>query len=327
VEKALGTRQQAELMAKLTVLVLGGGPDSEREVSLRSAMCIADALDATDRYRAERSTIDRLSIDELKSLPGQVIFPALHGGWGEGGPLQDLLEFDGRAFVGSASGAARWAMDKVATKFAAQKLGVLTPRVHVMDLRDIVCPLPFPVVIKPIHEGSTVGLFVCRDLGEWAVARRTIEDAEHMGEKRHFMIEPCIMGRGGAKARELTVGVLDGQPLPVIEIKPAEGLYDYEAKYTREDTQYLINPPLPTGVDALIKKQTADLAAEMDVRHVARADFMLDGEGLAWFLEINTLPGFTDHSLVPKAAKSTGLEMPELCSRLVEMALRDGGLR
>lgn len=312
-------------MSTTAVLVLGGGPDSEREVSLVSARCIADALDAGGRYRAERRTIDRIDIDELRGMPGDVIFPALHGGWGEGGPLQDLLEADGRPFVGSRSSGARWAMDKIATKFAAQNLGILTPRAHVLDARDTVCPMPFPVVIKPIHEGSTVGLFVCHDSADWSRARATIDEAFIGGERRCFMFEPCVTGgpdtRG--RARELTVGILDGKALPVIEIRPAEGLYDYEAKYTRNDTEYLLDPPLPAGVDARIKDATERLAAEMGIRHVARTDFMLDGAGAAWFLEINTMPGFTDHSLVPKAAAKTGLAMPELCGRLVELAIRD----
>lgn len=319
-------------MSRTTVLVLGGGPDSEREVSLRSAACIADALDASGKYRAERRTIERLTIDELRRLPGAVVFPALHGGWGEGGPLQDLLESDGRPFVGSASRAARAAMDKIATKFVARALGIPTPAAHILDTRDTVCPLPLPVVVKPVHEGSTVGLFVCTDRQEWARARAKIDDDFMAGDRRTYMIEPCITGagRGGgtggagsAKARELTVGLLDGRALPIIEIRPADGLYDYEAKYTRHDTQYLLDPPLPPGVAETIKRQTEDLAREMGIRHVARSDFMLDGDGRAWFLEINTLPGFTDHSLVPKAAHHAGIEMPELCSRLVDLAVRD----
>lgn len=312
-------------MSKTTVLVLGGGPDSEREVSLVSARCIADALDATGTLCAERQTIDRINIDQLRAMPGDVIFPALHGGWGEGGPLQDLLEADGRPFVGSESAAARWAMDKIAAKQAAAGVGIPTPRVFILDPRDTVCPLPFPVIIKPVHEGSTIGLFVCRGEHDWAWARRTLDESFVSGDRRSYMIEPCICGPGGAKARELTVGVLDGKALPVIEIRPAEALYDYEAKYTRNDTQYILDPPLLPGVDALIKRQTEELARAMGVRHVARADFMLDAAGVAWFLEINTLPGFTDHSLVPKAAARTGLEMPALCARLVEMAQRDHG--
>ncbi len=308
---------------KTSVLVLGGGPDSEREVSLVSAKCIADALDATGKFRAERRTIDRLSIDELRQMPGEIVFPALHGAWGEGGPLQDLLEADGRPFVGSLSQGARWAMDKLATKLEAQRLGIPTPRAHILDPRDTVCPIAFPVIVKPVHEGSTVGLYVCGNAGAWGAARRAIDDAFMLGERRTYMIESCVTGSAGARARELTVGLIDGRALPIIEIKAADGLYDYEAKYTRNDTQYLLDPPLPAGVADRIKKQTEDLARAMGLRHVARADFMLDGAGQAWFLEINTLPGFTDHSLVPKAAGHIGMPMPALCARLVELAVRD----
>lgn len=311
-------------MSKIPVLVLGGGPDSEREVSLISAKYVADAIDAGAKYKAERRTIERLSLDDLRKMPGQVIFPVLHGGWGEGGPLQDLLEADGRPFVGSASRAARWAMDKVATKFAAQQLGLSTPPLHLLDPRDSVCPLPFPVVVKPVHEGSTVGLFVCRTTEEWARARQVIDEAFILGERRNYLIEACITGSGpGGRARELTVGLVDGHALPIIEIKPADGLYDYEAKYTRNDTEYLLDPPLPAGVAEQVKRQTEQLATMMGVRHVARTDFMLDSAGKPWFLEINTMPGFTDHSLVPKAARHAGMEMPRLCSMLVECAVRD----
>ena len=162
----------------LSVLVLGGGPDSERAVSLNSAHFITQALRESGRFSAvHNQTIDKLTLPELKRLPGNVIFPALHGGWGEGGPLQDLLEADGRPFVGCKASAARHAMDKVATKLTAVQLGIPTPACRVLDLRDPCCPLPFPVIIKPVHEGSTFGLHVCRAPDEWAGARRTI-DAE-----------------------------------------------------------------------------------------------------------------------------------------------------
>ncbi|HMN41885.1 MAG TPA: hypothetical protein PKE29_13660 [Phycisphaerales bacterium] len=318
---------------KQSVLVLGGGPDSEREVSIKSARFIAQALTASGTFAGVRNeTIDKVTGDHLKALPGDVIFPALHGGWGEGGPLQDLLEADGRPFVGCRAQAARHAMDKIATKFTAVTLGIPTPACRVLDVRDEACPLAFPVIIKPVHEGSTVGLFVCTTAGEWARAVGTIREEARRGASgypgRVSMIEACASRPGGKKARELTVGIIDGEPLPVIEITPAEGLYDYEAKYTRNDTRYVVAPNLPGEVTKTIQAQTAALAQAMGVRHLARADFMLDGDGpgaTAWFLEINTIPGFTDHSLVPMAARHAGMDMPVLCGRLVEMAVRDHG--
>ncbi len=305
-----------------SVLVLGGGPDAERDVSLNSARAIADALAAAG-HRVERRTIERLTADELARMPGEVIFPALHGGWGEGGPLQDILESDGRPFVGSGSMPARRAMDKIATKMAALALNIPTPAAHIVDWRDAECPMELPAVIKPVHEGSTIGLYLCRTPEEWTAARAAIADDVAQGDPRTYMIEPMIGAASGGRGRELTVGLLDGRALPVIEIVPAEGLYDYEAKYTRDDTTYVVDPELPPGVAERIKEQTVRIARALGVRHIARTDFMLDSSGTAWFLEINTMPGFTDHSLVPKAARKIGLEMPELCSTLVRLAVRD----
>lgn len=317
-------------MSRLSVLVLGGGPDSEREVSIKSAHFIAQALRDSGRFASVRNeTIEKLTLDQLRALPGDVIFPALHGGWGEGGPLQDLLEADGRPFVGCRAAAARHAMDKIATKFTATGLGIPTPAVRVLDVRDAACPLALPVIIKPVHEGSTVGLYVCATAKDWSWARKMIDEERAGapgGGERVYMVESCVMHPTPRKARELTVGWIDDEALPVIEITPADGLYDYEAKYTRNDTKYVVGPELPGRVTETIQRQTAALAKAMGVRHLARADFMLDGDGpdaTAWFLEINTLPGFTDHSLVPMAARRAGMEMPVLCSRLVEMAVRD----
>lgn len=307
---------------EVRVLVLGGGPDAERDVSLNSARAIAEALLAAG-FAVERRTIERITADELARMPGDVIFPALHGGWGEGGPLQDILESDGRPFVGSLSRPARLAMDKIAAKFVAMELGIPTPAAHVLDWRDQVCPMQLPVVIKPVHEGSTIGLFLCRTPRDWTDARAAIADEAQRAESpRAYMIEPLVGGSAG-RARELTVGLLDGRALPIIEIVPAEGLYDYEAKYTRNDTRYVLDPALPAGVAERVKEQTARIARAMGVRHVARADFLLDDSGAAWFLEINTMPGFTDHSLVPKAAAHLGLSMPDVCGNLVRMAQRD----
>ncbi len=308
-----------------SVLVLGGGPDAERDVSLNSARAIAEALLAAG-HAVERRTIERVTADELARMPGQVIFPALHGGWGEGGPLQDILESDGRPFVGSTSLPARRAMDKIATKLTALELGIPTPPAHILDWRDHVCPMQLPVVVKPVHEGSTIGLYLCRTPEEWTAARAAVAEEAAQGELRSYMIEPMIGAQSGsrtARGRELTVGLLDGRALPVIEIIPADGLYDYEAKYTRDDTTYLVDPQLPAGVTERIKEQTARVARALGVRHIARTDFILDSSGTAWFLEINTMPGFTDHSLVPKAARHAGIGMPELCSTLIRLAVRD----
>lgn len=303
------------------ILVLAGGPDAERQVSLTSAAAVADALRARPEFHVNLVTIERATLDDIRAIPADVIFPVLHGGWGEGGPLQDILEADGRPFVFSGARPSRLAMDKVATKMAALAIGVQTPLTHILDLRDAVSPLPLPIIVKPVHEGSTVGLHVVRTPDDWSRALASIR--AEPAPTRSYMVEPMITGPGGGRARELTVGVLDARALPIIEITPASGLYDYEAKYVRNDTLYTLDPHLPPGIGEMISRQAESLFTRIGARHVARADFMLDASDSPWLLEINTIPGFTDHSLVPKAARHAGLGMPELCARLVRMALRD----
>ncbi len=305
-----------------TVLVLAGGPDAEREVSLTSARAISDALGSSGKYQVRHQVIDRPTLANLSALPGDVVWPALHGRWGEGGPLQDLLVSMGRPFVGCGPAAARLAMDKIASKSFASAAGLDTRPTCILDPKDAIRPLPLPVVVKPIFEGSTFGLFVCRTEEQWEHAH-----AQAGTSGKPYMIEPFVKGR------ELTLGLIDKgsgpaaagrttlRSLPFIEIIPADGLYDYEAKYTRDDTRYLLDPELPPDIKDRLTRQTESLARAMGVRHLCRADFILDDDNRAWFLEINTMPGFTGHSLVPMAAAQAGLDMPRLCAHLVECAL------
>lgn len=299
------------------VLVLGGGPDAERKVSLVSAAAVAEALRLVGEFEVVERTIDRVRRDDLRAMPGDVVFPVLHGAFGEGGPLQELLEADGRPFVGSGSAASRLAMDKAATKAAAVRLGVPTPAFTIFDPRDEGCALPLPVVLKPVHDGSSVGLHLCRDRAEWHAAHAAALADARGNPGRVYMVEQMIHGR------ELTVGLLDGAPLPIVEIVPADGVYDYEAKYHRDDTRYVVSPALPPGAGEAVQRAAAAVAGALGVRHMARADFILDAAGIPWLLEVNTIPGFTGHSLLPMAARSAGLEMPALCARLVALALRD----
>lgn len=300
------------------VLVLAGGPDAEREISLLSAANVAQSLKESGEFAVEYREIGRLTPDELRGMPGDVVFPVLHGHFGEGGPLQDLLEADGRPYVGSGPRAARLAMDKVATKHAAARLGIPTAELAMLNATDPVCPFTPPVVVKPVHEGSSVGLHICRTPEDWARAYRaaSVDMREHPG--RVYLVEGAILD-----GRELTVSVFDGAALPVIEIRPAEGVYDYQAKYFRDDTQYICGPELPVGVTERIQAQASALARALGVRHLARADFILDPVGTAWLLEVNTMPGFTGHSLFPMAARAAGIETPKLCALLVGSAWRD----
>ncbi|MDX2131308.1 MAG: D-alanine--D-alanine ligase [Planctomycetota bacterium] len=300
------------------VLVLGGGPDAEREVSLESSRCVAEALASLPGLTVHREVIARLTLPELRALPGEVIFPALHGPFGEGGPLQDLLELDARPFVGCRPHAARLAMDKVATKLAAARAGVPTAEALILNTADPACPMPPPVVVKPVHEGSSVGVHICRTHDDWSRARAAAVSDRAAHPARTYMVERAILG-----GREVTVGVLDGAAFAPVEIRPATEFYDYQAKYTRDDTTYVVDPDLPAGVSARLREHAVTLARAIGVRHLCRVDFLLDAASNPWLLEVNTMPGFTTHSLLPMGAQHAGLSFAALCHRLVQFAQRD----
>ena len=303
------------------VLVLMGGPDAERPVSLKSGAMVADALRRSG-LRVEECTIDRPTAAEIHALPGDVVFPVLHGPFGEGGPLQELLDADGRPYVGCRPRAARLAMDKLATKSLARRLGIPTPPSQELHSGQS-CDIDPPLVIKPIDDGSTVDVFICRSRAEVDTAMSRI-----FAHRDRAMAERFIEGR------EITVGWILGSTLPVIEIVPADGFYDYDAKYIRNDTEYVLDPerpeswqrtrakrsPLDPRFIELARHFTDELVVGIGARHVARVDFLIDADG-PWLLEINTMPGFTDHSLVPKAAAHAGIDFPRLCRSLVEAAL------
>lgn len=297
----------------MQVLVLKGGPDAERDVSLCSGANVASALRRAG-LAVHEIAIDRPGLAEIKALPGDVVFPVLHGAWGEGGPLQELLEQDGRPYVGCQPKAARLAMDKVATKALVHELGVPTPRSQELH-PGAALTLDGPVVLKPAEDGSSVDLRICRTMAEAERARMELQ-----GRRTRLIAEEFIQGR------ELTVGLIDGECLPIIEIRPRSGTYDYEAKYHRDDTQYLLAPDLPPGIAEAVRAFSQAAWHALGCRDVARADFMLDERG-PWFLEINTMPGFTDHSLVPKAARHAGTRMEDLVSGLVHRALARGATR
>ncbi len=297
---------------KPAVLVLMGGPDAERAVSIMSGTQVAEALRQSGQFEVVEKTIDAPSLLELKAMAGgcDVIFPVLHGHWGEGGPLQEELEKLGLPYVGSKPQAARRAMDKLVTKSLLANDRIPTPRSRQLLAGDE-CDLQPPIVLKPVDDGSSVDLRICRTSAE-------IENARHeLHPKRsRLMAEQYILGR------EITVGLLIDTALPLIEIIPSKAVdfYDYQAKYTRDDTQYVVEPKLPAGLTEQCKRIAMTAFGRLACRDIARVDFIIDDRG-PWFLEINTMPGFTTHSLLPMAARHIGLEMPELCAKLVKTAL------
>lgn len=296
---------------RIRVAVLRGGPDAEREVSLASGGRVLAALRRDPRFEATDHVIDRPDPDELAALGADVVFPVLHGPFGEGGELQARLEAAGVPYVGCDPEASRLAMDKHATKLACREAGI--PTAPWAELTPgAPCPLELPLVVKPVDEGSSVGVRLCRNAAELEAARGELE-----------AVHPRLMAEALLVGRELTVGIVLDRLLPIIEIRPREGFYDYEAKYERDDTEYVLEPELPEAVREACRTHARTAFERLGCRDLARIDFILDDAGL-WLLEANTIPGFTDHSLVPMAARHTGMEMTELCAELVRCALARG---
>lgn len=292
-----------------TVLVLMGGPDAERDVSLMSGKEVAEALRQAGRFDVIEQVVDRPGASELAKMPGDAVFPVLHGQWGEGGGLQRELELLDRPYVGSTPDPAALAMDKLLTKDLVESHGVRTPEAYEIHAGDA-CALRLPVVIKPVDDGSSVDIRICHNDGALEAAR-----AELHRRRSRLMVERYIHGR------EVTVGIVHGEPLPIVEIAPASAFYDYAAKYDRDDTGYVVRPTLPREI---IDRAISDSMLTWELigcRDIARVDFRIDADGVVWFLEINTMPGFTSHSLVPMAAREAGMNMPELCASLVDAAL------
>ncbi|MFM7810147.1 MAG: D-alanine--D-alanine ligase, partial [Planctomycetota bacterium] len=262
----------------MKVLVLKGGPDAEREVSLKSGGMVAAALRRAG-LEVNEVAIDRPTQAELAAMHGEVIFPVLHGPWGEGGPMQEMLERDGRPYIGCRPAAARLAMDKPASKRAVAEVGVPTPAAQVIGPNDALT-LPAPLVLKPCDEGSSVDLRICLDAAQ--VERGRAELHPH---------RPTLLAESFIRVREVTIGLLADRDLPIIEVRPKGGTYDYEAKYLRDDTQYLLDPPLPAGVAEAVRRHARAAWNRLGLRDVARLDFMVDERG-PWFLEANTMPGF-----------------------------------
>ncbi|MAD78375.1 MAG: D-alanine--D-alanine ligase [Planctomycetaceae bacterium] len=308
------------LPAGRTITVLMGGPDAEREVSLLSGDRVATALETFDDLQVVRRTIDAPDLDALRDLltadVADVVFPVLHGPWGEGGPLQELLARIGIPFVGCDADAAALAMDKMRTKEKVRGLGIPTPPSSHVGI-DGTIDLKTPFVVKPIDEGSSVGVRVITDENQASTVVSELR-ASH----RRLMAESFVEGR------ELTIGIVGEEALPVIEILPSNGVYDYDAKYLRNDTRYEVSPPLPVGIETMLADWSQRIHRGIGGRDLSRIDWLLDtepdGTPRPWFLEVNTMPGMTDHSLVPMAAAASGTSMPVLCRNLAAAAFSRG---
>ena len=300
---------------KLKIAVLTGGIGSEREISIQSGHCISQAL-ITGGFDVATADIQPDNLDILEDNSIDVFFPALHGKFGEDGRLQQILQDKSLVYTGSGPAESKLAFDKMASKELFAEAGVPTPAAIEFDAHSDINQLKTQLkyladgyVVKPIREGSSVGVRIVTDTKEvFSAAEQTLKE---FGD---CMIEQFIPGK------EITVGILEEQTLPIIEIRSKTGFYDYQAKYIDEQTQYLFDTITQPALITQIEQDAMDCFCALGCRQFARVDFILTDEPIAYALEINTIPGFTTHSLLPKAAAKAGLTMSDLCSKIVEAA-------
>lgn len=314
--KLLHGRDPSHGEAQLRVAVLRGGVGREREVSLESGRCVAEALRqgglevvTSDIRPDDMQVLERRDID--------VFFPALHGEFGEDGQLQKIFEERHLLYTGSGPEASRLAFDKMESKRLFARAGVPVPAVVEFGrgadparLEAQLQTLGERFVVKPLRQGSSVGVSIVNGGREAVDAARRVR--EEFGD---CMIESFIAGR------ELTVGVLGRQALPIIEIRSQTGFYDYHAKYVDHRTEYLFDTIEDQSVRSRIGQAALACFDALGCRDFARVDFILRDDGTPYALEVNTIPGFTTHSLLPKAAGRIGLSMSELCVRIVQTAV------
>ncbi|MBF0187233.1 MAG: D-alanine--D-alanine ligase [Magnetococcales bacterium] len=313
-------------LQKRRIAVLMGGPSEEREVSLKSGGAMLAAL--------QRKGYDAIGIDVDRQLPKQLIdekidavLLALHGPLGEDGSVQGLLETMGIPYTGSNVCASALCMDKLLTKRIFRDGGIHTPDwcelsiANESEIPQSVASLPNwepPLYVKPSRSGSSVGVVRVEDRSELEHAVRegwnavTQSPSHGRGQPVHFLVEQAVTGT------ETALAILDGEPLPTIEIQPLSGFYDYRNKYTAGRTRYLMPPEsLSSDAENALRRVGVDAYHLLGCRGLARVDIIIDSKETPWVLEVNTIPGMTETSLAPKAAAQHGLKFEDLVERIL----------
>ncbi len=311
-------RRTAPSAALMDITVLAGGCGPEQAVSIESGKAVHQAL----LRLGHRAVLSDISPTDLSALDRKAdfVFIALHGEFGEDGTVQAELDRRGIPYGGSGAAASHLAMDKVAAKRCFEQNDVPTPDYVLVvqeSLRGLARRIGVPAVVKPVASGSSVDTFITRSPD--ALDRAAAEVVRKYGQA---LVERYIAGP------ELTVGVLGDQALPVCEIRTAREFYDYEAKYVDDRTQYVFDIELPASLLSRVRDLSLRAHQCLDCKAFSRVDWMIDRRTQQpYALEVNTIPGFTSHSLLPKAAARIGLSFDQLCQRIIELSLHEGGHR
>ncbi|MBM3341132.1 MAG: D-alanine--D-alanine ligase [Betaproteobacteria bacterium] len=294
------------------VAVLMGGRSAEREISLRSGTMVLAAL--------KRKGVDVHAFDprdqgfeQLLAQRFSRVFNALHGRFGEDGTVQGALEVLGIPYTGSGVMASALAMDKWRTKLAWLATGIPTPMYELLSAEsqavDVVARLGLPLMVKPAHEGSSIGISKVESVEKF--------DAAYALAARH---DGLVIAEKFIAGREITAAILGGEALPLVRIEAPQGNYDYHNKYFGEATKYHCPSGLPAELEASIRQTALRAFRIIGCEGWGRLDLMLDAQDQPWFLEVNTIPGMTDHSLVPIAARARGIAFDDLVLRILEAA-------
>lgn len=307
--QAAGVWERRQMRDKLNIAVMLGGPSLEREVSLRSGAAAAAALRSLGHEVRE---VDPQTGKWKLPRGTDVVFLALHGTYGEDGTVQFRLEELGVPYTGCGVEASRVAFDKGLTKQRCVEAGVLTARFLLIDSPGASWPMGWnpPVVLKPVRQGSSVGLQFVERVADWGKAL-----AETMRFDSVALMEEKVAGR------EVTVGILGDKALPIVEMRPRTGVYDYQSKYTADATEYLCPAPFDAAITARIQASAMRVFQAIGGRDYGRVDIIVRLDGDPIVLEVNTLPGLTETSLLPKAAAAAGIGYAELCQRMIDLAL------
>jgi D-alanine-D-alanine ligase len=297
--------------------VLLGGHSAEREVSLKSGTMVLGALLSRGIDAHPFDPHDR-GLDALIAERFARVFIALHGRYGEDGTIQGALELLGIPYTGAGVMASALAMDKWRTKLVWQSVGIPSPRYELIDARSdyaaVAGRLGLPIMVKPANEGSSIGM-------------TKVRKADELGEAYELAAkyDSLVIAEQFIEGAELTVGIVAGEALPAIRLETPRDFYDYEAKYIADDTRYILPCGLPEAQERRIAHESLRAFDTLGCRGWGRVDLMTDRAGDPYFLEVNTSPGMTDHSLVPMAARHAGIAFDELCVRILALATVGNG--